>query len=499
MTHLKYILIILTLASQLNITAQTTDDALRFAVYQPMGTARSMAIGNALSSLGGDFFTMSHNPAGLASYRTSELTWTQGLQATKTTSALQGSSPYEEVDLDYMFTSLGLVVASTNYQSKWKAVNFGIGYNRNTNFNGQSFYQGNTEGSITDSWLEEYDNSDELLPYSAGLAADADVFIEDGQGNVSTDYRLDGAGPLLKRESITSTGGSGEMTVGFAANYDHKLYFGLTIGVPIINYEQKRTYEEAQEEMSPDIYFRDLQYEERLEQSGSGVNAKFGMIYRLNQAIRFSAYYHTPTVLSILDEFDNRLEYSYFDVDRNPQTASSQYPPPGEGRLNFEYQVITPGQVGGGASVLMGNNGFISAEVSYLNYASTRFDFDSDLSTIEDLEYERELNQAIDVEYGGAWNFRLGGELAIDALRFRAGAILNQRPYANDSGFDPTFTAGFGVRLNKFFIDLAYRRYERSSSHIPYLTNDQELYPIQEASQDIVDSDIFLTVGFKFN
>ncbi|MDX1686078.1 MAG: hypothetical protein R3275_12645, partial [Saprospiraceae bacterium] len=369
--------------------------------------------------------------------------------------------------------------------------------NRHTNFDRQVYYSGTTQGSITDQWLEEYQNSDELLPYSAGLASGADIFVEDNTGQVTTDYELDGRLPQKKQENISSTGGHGEMVVGFAANYDHKIYFGLTLGIPIVSYELNRQYQENQEMVDNSIFFDQLNYNERLEQSGAGINAKLGMIYRVNQMLRLSAYYHTPSVISLLDEFNNSLDYSYYDQNRNIVTATNSYPPNGE-TLNFEYQIVTPGQVGGGASVIIGKGGFVSGEVSYTNYSSARFDFDSDLSTSDDLEYERELNQRIDDTYGGAWTFRLGGELALDILRFRLGTILTQRPFANDNKLDPTYTGGLGLRFNKFFVDFAYRRATRKASYSPYTIADQNTFPVQKVSTEDINSDYFLTFGFRF-
>lgn len=501
MFQLRFIISIFLIGFIINESvSQSTDDALRFAIYQPMGTARSMGIGNALSSLGGDFFTMSHNPAGLASYRNSEFTFTQGFQSTGTKATLQNSPTFEDQDFDFMLGSVGLVIANTQTGSKWKAVNFGIGYNRHTNYDRSLFYSGSTEGSITDLWLLEYRGSDDLSPYGAGLAANSDVFIDVGNGDVSTDYQLDGKGALAKQEIINSAGGHGEMTVGFAANYNHRLFFGLTLGVPISRYESSRIYEEEQERQDDNTYFRSLTYRENLEQSGSGVNAKLGLIYRVNQAFRVSGYFHTPTVLSILDEFDNELEYSYFDADRNIVTAGDTYPPTGEGTLNFEYQVITPARVGGGASFIIGKNGFISAEVGYTDYSNTRFHFDRDLSSSADLNYERELNNSIDERYSGALNVNVGGELALDIFRVRLGTALVQSPFANDNSFSPTYTAGVGLRINKFFIDLAYRRSQIESTHVPYFINEslRDDYPIQTVKTKTTDHDVFLTLGFKF-
>ena len=480
--------------------AQSINDALRYAIYDGMGTARSMSIGNAISPLGGDFFTISHNPAGLATYRKSEFTFTPSFRTTSVDASLAQSGTFNEVDNDLLMSNLGMVIAKTSEAGKWKSVNFGIGYNRHTSFDRQMYYRGSTEGSITDRWVERAEGKglNDLLDYESGLAFDVGA-IFDGNEDLSydSDYDLDGRGDLPKRETLQSRGGSGEIVMGLGANLNHKLYMGLSVGIPLVRYRESRTYEEDQPRVDENTFFSSLSYKENLEQSGAGVNAKMGIIYRISQAVRWSFHYHTPTVLTILDEFDNGLAYEYYDVDRVLQSSEITYPPDGN-TLNFEYDVITPYELGTGVSVIIGNQGFVSAEVAYKDYSAARFDFNSDLSSSEDLEYERELNQAIDETFGGAWKIRLGGEWAKDVFRLRAGTIINQRPYTNDDGFDMTYSLGAGLRFNKFFMDLGYRLATSSSTYLPYQTSNQDLHPQQEVSVDDRLSDVFLTFGIKF-
>ena len=61
------------------MNAQTLADAVRFSVFDVNSTARSVGVGGGLSALGGDFSTLSVNPAGLALYRGREFTFTPSL------------------------------------------------------------------------------------------------------------------------------------------------------------------------------------------------------------------------------------------------------------------------------------------------------------------------------------------------------------------------------------------------------------------------------------
>ncbi|MDA3853446.1 MAG: hypothetical protein PF444_04305, partial [Bacteroidales bacterium] len=83
---MKRITLIITLfASLFSISAQTAFDALSFSREVSGGTARYMSMGGAFSALGGDFSTLSVNPAGIGIYRSNEFTFTPTLDFIKST------------------------------------------------------------------------------------------------------------------------------------------------------------------------------------------------------------------------------------------------------------------------------------------------------------------------------------------------------------------------------------------------------------------------------
>ena len=79
--------------------AQTAYDALLFSENDYEGTARSVAMGNAFTALGGDLGSIGINPAGSAVAGYSQFTLTPSL--TFSTSTTQGVSPYSDGYLPY--------------------------------------------------------------------------------------------------------------------------------------------------------------------------------------------------------------------------------------------------------------------------------------------------------------------------------------------------------------------------------------------------------------
>ena len=74
-----FILAMAALSSIWNANGQTVGDALRFSDQNYYGTARSIAMGNAFTALGGDLGSVNINPAGSAVNSFSQVTITPGV------------------------------------------------------------------------------------------------------------------------------------------------------------------------------------------------------------------------------------------------------------------------------------------------------------------------------------------------------------------------------------------------------------------------------------
>ena len=74
----KKLIIILTLFST-KLFAQVPEDAIKFSWNTHSGSARYMAIGGVMGSLGGDISAAFVNPAGLGLFKTREYVFTPGI------------------------------------------------------------------------------------------------------------------------------------------------------------------------------------------------------------------------------------------------------------------------------------------------------------------------------------------------------------------------------------------------------------------------------------
>lgn len=493
---MKYIIGLFLSLFVVQVQAQTVADALRYSNLEVGGTARSVGIGGAIGALGADYSVLSTNPAGLATYRTNEFVLTPSVFNSNTTSLLEngiGNTDNVETSTKFALNNVGMILNNRPRRGKWSTFNIGIGYNRLATFNNEFIFKGQSNGSIVQRFTE-LANDGLFDEFEVGLAEDAIAIYTDAQGIYTNDFEDAATSPdyVLDREQLVRTKGSySEMVFSVAGNYDEKLMVGITAGIPFINYEQEKVYDEAELEGVDDVaFFNNLNFQDDLTTSGVGINLKLGVIYRASQMLRLGAAVHSPTYMSLTDNFSTQLSYDY--TDGNGNSAIVEESPDG----TFEYKLRTPWRAMINASTIFGRKGFLSADVEYVDYSASDFNLTANSSSIEDQDYEIELNDNISNQYQSAINIRVGGEYAYNNFRFRAGYTISGTPYADKDITNNAYSLGVGMRERTYYIDFAYKNSTRDQEYTPYLLADSSQE--QVVSNKISNSQFLLTLGFKF-
>lgn len=486
--------------------SQTINDALRYSLIDVGGTARTVGVGGGIGALGADFSVLSTNPAGLAVYRSSELTFTPTFfsnQADATLTNGTGNGTESDSRSNFNFNNVGIVLANQPYASKWKTSNVAIGINRINNYHNRFFFEGNSLGSYTDRFFElAYDESGapltfgQLDPFEAGLAAEAGALIDlTGEPDPRWETDFFDNPIVFKDQLVRSSGSINELLFGWGANYDEKLMIGVSVGVPIVSFSEVKEYREIDQGTARDgdiPIFNDLRFEESLLTSGVGVNAKLGLIYRFSQAVRLGLSVHTPTFYGLTDDYSTILEYSFNDESGLEARLSANSP---DG--NFDYRLSTPWRVLGSFGYIIGKTGFLSAEVEYVDYGSASFNLTRTVDDIITRQFENELNDEVSSLLASAINIRLGGEYALNSFRFRAGFGINGDAYDNTLGLTSTaLSAGLGWRAKGFYTDFAYKLRLVNESYSPYRLFDPSQQQIVDIERQI--HRIMLTLGFRF-
>jgi len=434
-----------------SLFGQTSADALRYSRIFYSGTSRFVGMGGAFGAVGADFSTLAINPAGIGLYQSSEISLTFAPMVGNTKSDYYGSISTDN-KVNFALGNFGFIFTIKPYNKNksggLKNFNFGFGMNRQNDFNNRIYISGeNPTSSMMQSYVNEL-NAKGIppnlirtdFPFDIGLAYDANLIYQDTTNNK---YLCDARyGGVYQSKIINSYGSINEMDFSMGGNFNDKLYFGITIGVPFIRYYENSLYQERDNaDTIPEFNY--LNYWYNLQTHGTGVNFKEGIIYRPLNWFRVGLSVHTPTWFpSMQDEWYSSMESNFTTSSWN----STQYSPIG----NYSYQLTTPFRATCGLAFILGQYGLISVDYEYVNYSQARFSSSSDNFS--------DINTEIQNSYQSWGNIRAGTEWRIQDFRIRGGFAYFSNAYKNGINNDQRFQAsgGIGYRGRYFFADVSY-------------------------------------------
>ncbi|WP_111670432.1 OmpP1/FadL family transporter [Algoriphagus litoralis] len=479
------------------------EDAYRFSRSNPAGSARIIGIGGTQYSLGGDVSNIAGNPAGLGFFRSSEASISLGYTDWRVdTRFLNQDRTYNTSNFNVPNMSYVMANPKGNLESgAFKGGAFGISFQRIANFNTEFGYFSDELGqsSIIDFYLQDAFGIPENQIENFGLTGLAYqtyqinpiAFDQDGNPiqNPNT-YDSFVLGFPFQDENITQEGSASQMTFSYGANFNHKVFVGGGVGIRTLSFSSFKTYQEE----FIDQPLANSSLNENLFINGIGVNLNLGLIYKPIDYINLGFVFQSPTWYGLNEEYEagmtanyNNYYFEQEDITLGNQTALSDL-------IISNYGLNTPLKLGGGATFFIGKNGFISADVDWVDYSAGRInsrDFD-----------EGPDNQAIRDTYTSTINYRLGGEARIDKFRLRAGYAFFGDPFTNASGVDQStqqLSGGFGVKFNSISLDFALVNQKYNGLYRSYqvLDENNNNYGPGTQLENSITSGV-LTLGFNF-
>lgn len=496
----KTIMTILLMAAAATGYAQTAYDALSFSESNYEGTARSVAMGNAFTALGGDMGSVTINPAGSAVAGYSQISITPAF--TISTSTTRGVSPFDDGTLPYFERQM------KSSRSRFNVPNIGLTYNWDTGR--KTGLKNMTFGFIvnkTASWDEDVyasgqNNTTSFMGQMAAEATEmgylgAELGANDAydfmpwkmvagyqSGMISTfggyDDQFVGASELIFTNPNTGndeialggtleqaygrrvTGGKYDYVFNFGANVSDFLYIGANLGISTLDYNYSEYFKESAVDPSDfeisfedgsAMYFEQMKYNYSYAASGSGVYAKFGFILTPAGGLRIGAAIQTPTLTTIDEEWKISASTKFSDSGSNGSSSS----PYGENRYNLR----SPMKANFGLAYTLGTLAVASVDYELCNYGGMRFDGSS-----YDRDYFDEVNNEIREYFGIGHTLRAGLEVRpVDGLALRAGYNLITSGDKYDAWGEPieapkTHNISFGLGYSSkksFFADVAAR------------------------------------------
>lgn len=524
--------------------AQTAYDALLFSENNYEGSARTVAMGNAFTALGGDLGSIGLNPAGSAVANYSQVTLTPAL--TLAASTTQGVSPYSDGSLPYFekqmrssiarfsMPNLGMTLNFDTHRTSglksvtvgfvvnktagWDEDVFASGTNSSTSFMGAMAYEATVDGllgaDLGASGAFEFMPWKPVVGFQSGMISTFGGYDDQYVGASEVIYDNGDVaigGPLAQSYGRQVQGGKYDYLFNIGANISDFIYLGANLGISSIEYGYDEYFKESAIDPSDfeinmangdRMYFKDMNYRYSYNAIGTGYYAKFGVILTPGGGLRLGAAIQTPTVNRITEEWQMCGETSYTDAGYNAY-ANSPY---GSG----SYTMTSPFRANFGAAYALGQFGVISADYEICDYGQMRYRTNG-----VDRDYFEEVNNDIRERFGASHIFRAGLEVKpISGFAVRAGYGAATSSELYDAWGDKlpvtlTQNVSFGLGYssnNSFFADLAVRKTIMPDEYfMPYSDYmfDEEGYVLENAyAPEIVNKKslwkILITFGWRF-
>jgi len=497
---MKRFILFMALVACMHAYGQNPDDAIRTAWFTQNGTARNMATGGVMGSLGGDITAAHVNPAGLGLYKTSEFVVTAGFLSPMNKLNFRGSDT-NTTKKSFLNGPIGFIFGgvSTNKNSKWTSSAFSISVHQLANYNNHIQYSGlNNQSSFTEQYLEELvrdraDTNAALTNYIFGSSLAFRTFLIDTvQVGSLLGYKslVPISSGIIQSFNADTKGGYQELAIALAGNMEDKLYFGGSLTIPIISYQKDFYFSETDATQNTHNNFAYFNYHETASSSGAGVGLKLGMIYKPKDFWRIGFAIHTPQLISYKDEIRSWLTANT-EAYAGTRSESSDHLNNGSPGTR-SYNLITPWRAIASASYVFREvantqkqRAFLSADIEYVNYRGARFYGKGKTVTDAMKNYYSLTNNEIQDYYRGNLNLRLGGELKFDPWMFRLGAAYYGSPYADNHLQANRYigSGGMGYRNYGIFIDLTYSHTFVKDVNFPYRLNDiANTYATQKGS-----------------
>ncbi len=492
----KIATLFLSLTVTAGLFAQTAEDALNFSQEYYEGTARSMAMGNAFTALGGDLGGLAINPAGSGVFQCSQFSFTPGLTTSRSSVGYLGNSSSTK-NSALTISNVGTVLTfNTGNYTGLVNYNFGFVYNKKNNFRSSMKASGTTSNTsmlsaianglgdvykqngqwygITKESLEKDASPNPYEYYSADLwpailawnaYALAPLYLNPEETEymyIASTENYDGdaneiriGGPLNQNFNRKTRGSNEEFALNFGGNISDFLYFGVNFNMHTLSQTTEEYYEEKAANSSQfQDGFVSMDNSYWLRTTGSGINFKFGAIVTPFAGLRLGATVTTPTWYTLTDEWDYTMNTA-FD---NGHTYT-QYSPTG----TYTYKLTAPMRWSVGAAYTFWDLGLVSVDYEQVNYANTKLREDREYSSNNIYSYE---NQQIASTFNNSHILRVGAEVRIGELFSLRGGYQYYSPAVKGkdysvSGYAPVkvYSAGIGFNPSPIIsIDLGWNR-----------------------------------------
>lgn len=525
--------------------AQTQYDAARITGTELNGTARFVGMGGAMGALGADISVIGTNPAGIALFRSHNVSTSFGFNKNMTSSTFNGTK-VNDSRTKASFDQIGFVYSNKiGNKTNLRYLNFGFNYHKAANFNRQFTSKGALNGSslswqMTDMMIgagygsqESYDKVlDNDNPYVSeyfygtpflGLMG-VRTGLVDGGTNEQGFYMMGWNGDMGEYYS-REEGGINQYDFNISFNVKDRYYFGVTLGVYDVNYNRYSSYSET------------LLYDDGSDNGnftlnnwfgtqGTGYDLKFGFIARPFEysPFRFGLAVHTPVWYMLTDRYTSTLNTDVLMMPEPYTENLSDYLNPD---YVWDYRMRTPWKFNVNMGTTFSGVLAVGAEYEYSDYSYINYrDYDgyelssSNVATDKYLKGVHTLKLGMEAMLTPSFSFRAGYNYVTSA--FKDGSVRyvpnvdtmsDKYIWFDETRTDPeyhnikarnTITLGLGYRGRIVYADVAYK-YDFYKSDFfmfdDYVFADDGVTVLERNKPALIDHNrhqVLFTIGCSF-
>jgi hypothetical protein len=434
---------------------QEVYNALSFSQAYYHLTARSAAMGGASGALKSDFGAIAVNPAAIATYKTSELTFTPEFYTVLSKSDYTNhvnTKNKNDVDISHV----GIVYSFQTKKSPTR-YNIGFAYNKLNAFNTNELLQ-NVAVPIERSYWGQIAISqdprdkkfvDDMKP--EGTTPDQKyLFKKDGSLPVS--------GNIDQRARYSMSGLLGEYALSFGMNLSEKVYIGVSA---VLRDANTSSIYDLWEESASDSDYR-YSYTHKHEVLGLGFGGKLGVFILPVPEFSIGISVQSPIFYSLTQRSEKFISIPPGAASAPEDVAGIYHYEP---RAETKYNLMTPLQANVSVSYAIQNIALLTLDYEMMPYAMSRYsNADGDATKLnEDNSLLKESNFGSSV--------RLGSEFYIwRGLIARLGGGFHTAPssYIKQSY---NFGVGAGYNFGDVVVDLAYVYRTQKQAYPLYTTS----------------------------
>lgn len=496
-------------------SAQYASDMFRYSEINQAGSARFQAIGGNHASLGGDPSSISGNPAGLGFYNRSEFTLSPVFTNVNTNTNYIDQMTSSGKSTGGLTQASLVITSQPGFQRKWKRTSLGISYSRQQSFQNSFNYRGlNNRSAYVDKVVED---ANRLGWTAADYDDEYDAnggrynFLDEAYFGLQMIYPTTATGKTYVRDDrdkptrqdgiFDSEGSHSQWSISYGGNYDDKLYVGGSVGFTGVKYSFMHS---LQDTYVNGTVFRSSVLDEDFTVRSNGINATLGVIYKVSPIVQLGGSLSTPTFARISSEiFNQNVRADYIAGSIKNEQGQDVGPIDTDIALEpneFQYSMTGPFRGSAGATFFVGRSGFISGTVEYVGYSGMRANSSYYQNSQQNQGFKDETKSEVQDLYRNVVNARVGGEYRAGIFRARLGLAYLSDP--SKEKFDDIkrdkliYSAGLGVRMNRFFADIAGTFSSFQSAYTPYVLQNQQDYSSAKIDNKITN--VVLTVGFLF-